>query len=180
MIIDIQVRYHSSIILIHTYSIHLIYLCMVTKDNSEMYLRFPLEQRRPHYTATLVLYVFFFVCKVLSFELRTMMRSQWIRLCASQIVLLPFPSGPPRGNHFFFGCPGLLITLFLPCPVLINHFSSFIFQCPALFSLHFLVPRPFLSRKFFSDPGAARGARAVGGGGRTIWPAHYSWLNTVN
>ena len=48
-------------------------------------------------------------------------------LCAGQIVLTP-----PR-RHFFLGCPGLLITLFLPYPALINHFNHIIFQCPALF-----------------------------------------------
>ena len=73
------------------------------------------------------------------------------------------PPGTPRGHHFFGGCPGLFITLFLLSPALINHFNLFIFECPALSSLQFRVPRPFLSHTLSSDPGAARGD-----GGRTI------------
>ena len=35
----------------------------------------------------------------------------------------------PRGHHFLVGCPSLFITLFLPCPALINHFNH---HCPFL------------------------------------------------
>ena len=63
----------------------------------------------------------------------------------------PILLGHPRGHHFF-GCPGLLITLFLPCPVLMNPFNCCIFQCHTPFSPHFSVPRPFLSNTFFLWP----------------------------
>ena len=58
----------------------------------------------------------------------------------------------PSVTSLFFGCPGLFITLFLPCPALINHFNPLIFECPALFSLHFSVPRPLLSHPYFIWP----------------------------
>ena len=62
----------------------------------------------------------------------------------------PTPPRSPSGTSLFWGgCPGLFITLFLPCLALINHLSPFIFKCPALFSLHFRVPRPFLSQTFY-------------------------------
>ena len=45
----------------------------------------------------------------------------------------PHPPGHPQGHHFFKGCPGLLITLFIPCPALyINTLISLFFKCPAL------------------------------------------------
>ena len=54
--------------------------------------------------------------------------------------------GNPEDITFFI-CPGLFITLFLPCLSLINNFNPSIFQCPAL----------FYHTNFSSDPGAARG-----------------------
>ena len=72
-------------------------------------------------------------------------------LCAGQIVLNPFtpsPSAYTRGCHLFFGCPGLLITTFFPCPSLVNHYNPFL-KYPALFSLPFTVLRPFLSHPLF-------------------------------
>ena len=68
----------------------------------------------------------------------------------------PIPPDNPLGITFF-GCPGLFITISLPCLALINHYNSFILQCPALLSLHFAVPRPFYHTHFSSDPGAAQG-----------------------
>ena len=65
------------------------------------------------------------------------------------------------------GTPGD-ITLFLSCPALINQFEPFIVQCPALFSLHFSVPFPFLSHPFFIWPRGCSGED----GGRTIWTAY--------
>ena len=67
-------------------------------------------------------------------------------------LFYPHPLGHHRGHHFLGGFPGLFITLFLPCPALINHFNPLIFECPALFSLHFRLPRPFLSHTFFLLP----------------------------
>ena len=67
-------------------------------------------------------------------------------------LFCPHPPGYPRGHHFLGGCPGLFITLFLPCATLINHFNPLILECLALFSLHFPVPRPFLSHKCFLWP----------------------------
>ena len=58
------------------------------------------------------------------------------------------PPWHPRGHHFF-GCPGLLITFFLPCPALINHFNPFIFQCPALFFTPFSSAPPFFMTHIF-------------------------------
>ena len=52
------------------------------------------------------------------------------------------------GHHFSGGCPGLLITLFLPCPTLYIHSNHYFFQCPA----------PFYHTHFSSDPGAGMGA----------------------
>ena len=67
------------------------------------------------------------------------------------------PRAPP-GHHFLGGCPVLFITLFLPCPAPINHFNTLILECHTLFSLHFPVPRSFLSHKFFLRPwGCPRG-----------------------
>ena len=70
----------------------------------------------------------------------------------------PIPPGHPWGHHFFVGCPGIFITLFLPCPALYKHYNHSFFQCPTL----------FYHANFSSDPVAAPG----GDGGRTIWPAH--------
>ena len=53
------------------------------------------------------------------------------------------------GYITFFGCPGLLITFFLPCPALINHFNPFIFQCPALFFTPFSSAPPFFMTHIF-------------------------------
>ena len=64
--------------------------------------------------------------------------------------ILP-PPGHPRGHHFFGGCPGLLITLFFPCPALYKHSNHSFFQCPALID----------HTHFSSDPEAA-----LGSGGR--------------
>ena len=50
----------------------------------------------------------------------------------------PIPPGTP-GGITFFGCPGLLIATFLPCPALYKHSKHSFFQCPALFITH-LVP----------------------------------------
>ena len=48
------------------------------------------------------------------------------------------PPGHPRGHHFLGGCPGLLITLFSPCPALYKHSNHSFFQCPALiYHTHF-------------------------------------------
>ena len=44
----------------------------------------------------------------------------------------PIPPGT-FGDIIFFGCPGPFITLFLPCPALINHCNPLISECPALF-----------------------------------------------
>ena len=77
-------------------------------------------------------------------------------LCAGRIILPPFPTGNP-GHITFFCLPRSFITLFLPCPALINHlFNSFIFQCAALSLLYFSVPALFYHTNFTSDPGAAR------------------------
>ena len=57
-------------------------------------------------------------------------------------MFCPNPSGHPRGYHLFRGCLGVLITLFLPCPALINHIYFFIFQCPPFFT-------PFSSAQSF-------------------------------
>ena len=57
------------------------------------------------------------------------------------------PPGHPLGHYFFRGCPGLLITLFLPCPVPYKHCNHSFFQCPAL------IYHTHIS----SDPGAAPG-----------------------
>ena len=46
------------------------------------------------------------------------------------------PPRAPRGHHFFGGCPGVLITLFLPCPALDKHSNHSFFQCPAFFITH--------------------------------------------
>ena len=54
-----------------------------------------------------------------------------LSLCAGQIVRPP-PLGTP-GDITFLGCPGVLITLFLPCPALYKHSNHSFFQCPALF-----------------------------------------------
>ena len=70
----------------------------------------------------------------------------------------PNPPGHPR-DITFFCYPGVLITLFLPCPALYKHSNHSFFQCPA----------HFLSHKFFLWPRGCPG----GDGGRTIWPAHY-------
>ena len=59
----------------------------------------------------------------------------------------PIPLGTPGDITFFFSCPGLLITTFLPCPALYKHYNHTFFKCPAL----------FYHLDFFSDPGAARG-----------------------
>ena len=60
----------------------------------------------------------------------------------------PIPSpGQPRGHHFFYCCPGVLITLIFTCLalyILSNHSFS---QCPA----------PFYHTNFSSDPGATPG-----------------------
>ena len=56
----------------------------------------------------------------------------------------PFPRATP-GTSLFYCCPSLLITVFLPCSVLINHFNHSFFQCPAL----------FYHTHFSSDPEAA-------------------------
>ena len=64
----------------------------------------------------------------------------------------PIPTCTPRDIIFLGGCPGLFITLFLPCPALIDHFNPLILECLALFLLHFPVPRPFLSHKCFLWP----------------------------
>ena len=57
----------------------------------------------------------------------------------------PIPLGHLQRHHFCFGCGGLLITSFLPCPVVMNHFNHFPFQCPDLFN----------HTHFVSDPWAA-------------------------
>ena len=70
----------------------------------------------------------------------------------------------PPWTSLLFCCPGLLTTLFLPCPALTNHFNPLILESPALFSLNFPVPRPILSHKFFlRSRGCSRGD-----GGKTI------------
>ena len=90
-------------------------------------------------------------------------------LCAGLIVLPVSPRVPP-GHNFFGDCPGLFITLFLPCPALINHFNPFIFECSALFSLHLQVPRPFYHTHFSLTPvgiGAEQFDRRI---------IYYSWV----
>ena len=39
----------------------------------------------------------------------------------------------PPGHHFFLGCPGLLITLLLPCPALCKHSDHSFFSAQPLF-----------------------------------------------
>ena len=56
----------------------------------------------------------------------------------------PIPRAPP-GTSLFGGCPGLLITLFFPCPALYKHSNHSFFQCHAL----------IYHTHFSSDPGAA-------------------------
>ena len=68
-----------------------------------------------------------------------------------------FYSHPPRGHHFFGGCPGLFITLFLPSPTLINHFNPFIFECPSLFHFIFQCPALFITHILTLTPGLPRG-----------------------
>ena len=65
------------------------------------------------------------------------MDKSFLNLCAGQIALPP-PPGQPRRHHFFGGCPGLLITLFFPCPALYKHSNHSFFQCHALiYHTHF-------------------------------------------
>ena len=75
-------------------------------------------------------------------------------LCLMRLSHWSAPISPGTGDITFFGAAPVFLSLLLPCPVQINHFSPFIFECPALFSLHFRVPRPFLSHTFSSDFGA--------------------------
>ena len=51
-----------------------------------------------------------------------------------------------QGHHFFLvaPCSSFLFDSALPS----THFNYFILQCPALFPLHFPVPRPCLSHFF--------------------------------
>ena len=72
----------------------------------------------------------------------------------------------------FFGCPGFLITFFLPYPALIYHFNPFIFQCSALFFTPFFSVPPYLmTHSFLLTPGPPGGR---GSGVRTIWLVHYA------
>ena len=65
---------------------------------------------------------------------------------------IPLPGTPGDITFCCCCCPGLFITLFPPCPALINNLNPFIFECPALSSLHFRVPLAFLSHEFFLWP----------------------------
>ena len=56
----------------------------------------------------------------------------------------------PPGTSLFFGCPGLLITIFFPCPALYKYSNHSFFQCPAL----------IYHTHFSSDPEVARGMGA--------------------
>ena len=84
-------------------------------------------------------------------------KPRYIANSAPVKLFWPHPPGI-SGISLFWGFPRSFY--FLPCPALINHFNPFIFQCLAPFSLHFPVPRPFLSHTFFLWP---RGC--PGGGG---------------
>ena len=75
-----------------------------------------------------------------------------VLFCAVQIILTLFLPPGTQETWLFFGCPSLLITLYLPCPALIDHFNPIIFQCLALCALHLSVPRPVLSHTFFLWP----------------------------
>ena len=75
-------------------------------------------------------------------------------ICTGHIVLPLSPRGQPRGHNFLGGCNGLFITLFLSCPILINHFNPFIFECPALFHFIFECPALLHHTHFSSKPGA--------------------------
>ena len=46
--------------------------------------------------------------------------------------------------QLFFGCPGLLITTFLPCPALCKHYNHSFFKCPALFITYIFPLTPGL------------------------------------
>ena len=79
-----------------------------------------------------------------------------------------------KGHHFFLVAPW---SSFLLNSTLLNtHFNYFIFQCPALFALHFPVARPCLSQIFFPlipglpgrewDQNTLTGDLYLGGSGR--------------
>ena len=73
----------------------------------------------------------------------------------------------PREHHFFGSCPGLLITIFLPCSVLIKHFLSF--SSALLFFTSFSSAPPFFIRHIFP---LTLGLLGVGERCRTIRSAH--------
>ena len=72
-------------------------------------------------------------------------------------LFYPHPLGHPWKHHSFIGRHALLITLFLPCPALIDHFNFSIFHCPALLHLVFQCPAFFYYIHFPPDLGDARG-----------------------
>ena len=63
-------------------------------------------------------------------------------------VKLFWPHPPTRipGTSLLFCCPSLFLTLFLPCPTLINQLSN---QMPCPFSTSFSSATPFLSPTLF-------------------------------
>ena len=83
-------------------------------------------------------------------SIRTFFFSRFASVFRSYAPVKLFCPNPPRagpGTSFFFvGCPGLLITTFLPCPALYKHSNHSFFKCPA----------PFYHLHFFSNPRTAR------------------------
>ena len=71
-----------------------------------------------------------------------------VPLCAGQILMTPpthtHPGNPEESLCFSF--PGLLITLFLPCSSLINHFNHFLFHYLAPFNHIHISLTPGLPR----------------------------------
>ena len=68
----------------------------------------------------------------------------------------------PKSNTYCFinfwgDCPGLLITLVLPCPALSNHLSPSFSDAHPFFTLFSSAPPFFITQHFSSDPRAAPG-----------------------
>ena len=93
----------------------------------------------------------------MAFDILVLMR----RSNCSAPIHHPYPNTPGDIIFFWVGPVFLLLYFYLIIPY--NHFNTFIFQCPALFLLHFSVSRPSYHTHLSFDPGAP-----VGDGARTI------------